>query len=831
MNPFMSRFPVERREEWFGSQHYFQELDACIEQKVNAVILGVQGSGKTSLLRTMFSYDYCEGLARNRKILACEADLSARQDGNAICHYLAERILDEAEQYLEDSERTQGLLKELRSITDESGQVRLSKLITRLHRKYGFFVVLLMNHFERFTTSPRVTMDHHEVLRSLIDDRMLQCIVATNYDLSQDSLPPNVPGSYLLQKFTRPILLQPLSRTDAEALLRRRQERAEWQMPEKLMDVLYSLSGGIPWVLEAAAEQLYDNREKNGGRLDIQKAKESIYEACLPVFKSWCKYLTENQARVLRMLAERVTENRQYAVRDFTGEQSDLLTAAVSLKNRGLLWQTPPHVTKSGNMQPGPDYELRFNCLLFQRFCQEGLADQAARENPFEKIRQAAADRERQEQEIAQHASTMRELEEKEKLAQIERTQREPEPAGPVTNIYVENMQVVQGIRPEELLNLLGTAGGSRQALAEQLSQMLRKNFSVPALPAPPLGLTDAAFAQRLDELWDQTGRQVIQDVQVDEEQDLLDVTPAALQNLDTRFREARDRCRKELTDAILEEQSERCQFYLKLSVVVEDALELPGVRLEDYSPQLVFYGKALEQTLRDNLYELFHQDPELSIYNLMTHVDTPDSMEIFRNKPVERTFVGNYEYLIAGKKERLATLCQSHLAQPEDAEAPESWTDWWGRLRRDIGLAREIRNLMGHADENSPTREKLDQLCGLLMGDPAAPGILERATVGRRLALVLVPREIPRQAMEQLVGTVCDMECTTRKTNGGLRGLTCEGGYTVNISPRMVQRYRLDTGSQGETLVGKIFQVRILECKVQDSREFFSGELVGERE
>ena len=39
MNPFMSRFPVERREEWFGSQHYFQELDACIEQKVNAVIL------------------------------------------------------------------------------------------------------------------------------------------------------------------------------------------------------------------------------------------------------------------------------------------------------------------------------------------------------------------------------------------------------------------------------------------------------------------------------------------------------------------------------------------------------------------------------------------------------------------------------------------------------------------------------------------------------------------------------------------------------------------------------------------------------------------------
>ncbi len=826
MNPFMSRFPVESREEWFGSQQYFEELEACIEQKVNTVILGVQGSGKTSLLRTMFSFDYCERLAAERKILACEADLSAQQDGNAICHYLAERILEEAELYLEDSEKKAAMLRELRAVTGDSGQSRLSKMITRLHRKYGYFVVLLMNHFERFTTSPRVTMEHHEVLRSLIEDRMLQCIAATNYDLSQDSLPPNMPGSYLMQKFTRPIRMLPLAWEDAAALLRHRQEKAEWQMPEKLMEVLYSLSGGIPWVLEAAAEQIYDNRLKHEGKLEIQEAKDAIFDACLPVFKSWCKYLTGDQARVIRMLAEPAENSSACASRDFTGEQANVLNAAAALKNRGLLRQAE-YITRSGERRKGPDYELQFNCLLFQRFCREGLAEKAAAENPFEKMRRQAAEQASREKELLQHDSTMRQLEEEEKRVRIEQARKEPSATGGDTyNIYVDQRQVIS---PGQLLDLLELAGDSRQLFAERLSGVLRKNFSAPALPvlSGPEELPEAALAQKMDELWDEAGRQMLQDVQVDEEQDLVDVTPAELQTLDVRFQEARNRCRPGLTDAMLEAQSERCQFYLKLSVVVEDALELPGVRMEDYSPQLVFYGKALEQALRDNLYELFHRDPELSIYNPVTHVDAPDSAEAFRNKPAGKTLMGNYEYLIAGKKERLEALCLSHPVQPQGEPAPESWKGWWEQLRRAICRAREIRNLMGHADELSPNREKLDQMCGLLLGDGAGRGILDRVTVGRQLTQLLVPREIPRQTAGQLVGTVCQMECTARKTNGGLRGITCEGGYAVNISPRMVRKFRLDTAAQGEVLVGRIFWVRILECKVQDSREFFSAELV----
>lgn len=818
MNPFMSRFPVESREDWFGNQQYFEELDACILQRVNTAILGVQGSGKTSLLRTMFSVDYCTRLAEERKILICEADLSAQRDGDAICRYLAEKIRVAAQFYLKNSEWKKAVIQEMKAVEGDSDRTRLSQLITLLHRKYGYFVVLLMNHFERFTSSPMVTMDHHEVLRSLVEDRMLQCVVATDYDLSQDSLPPNVPGSYLLQKFTKFLCMRPLSQEAAVALLQRRQEGAEYQLSLKLMETLFRLSGGIPWVLETAAEQVYANLEANGGTLKMPVAREAIYQACFPLFQSWCKYLTEEQTEAIRMLADQAENNAHYAMMDFTGSQSIRMRAVAALKNRGILRQVE-YTTRSGSVRQGRDYELQFNSLLFQRFCREGLAEETARENPFEKKRRETKEQEKREKKIRQHEDIMRALEELEQRVKVKWAQRGGLGFGGNTII-----QVVQ------ILDMLQATGDSRKMFAQRISNVLKQPFSLRTVPLLPMdsNMGEEVFAQQSDEVVDQIGRQLLQDVKVDEEQDLVSVTPAELHTLDIRFRDVRQR-RVGLTDVMLESQSERCQFYLKLSVVVEDALELLGPQMEDYSPQLVLYGKALEQSLRDNFYELFHRDAELSVYSPVNHMEDPTAPDAFRNKPEGNTLIGNYEYLIAGKTDRLETLCKTYPVQPEGEAAPASWRDWWRQLQNDIDTARRIRNLMGHADENSPTREKLNQMCELLIGDAWEKGILDRITVGKRLALQLFPQKIPQQAISKMVGTVCEMECTARKTNGGLRGITCSSRYAVNISPRMVQRYLGENLSQGKTWVGRKFRVRLLEYKFQDNREFFSAELVSE--
>lgn len=818
MNPFMSRVPVESREDWFGTQKYFEVLDACIAQRVNTAILGVQGSGKTSLLRTMFSCDYCACMAEKRKILICEADLSLQRDGDAICRYLAEKIQEDAQFYLENSEQKKKMFQEMRTVEGESAQTRLSKLIILLHRKYGYFIVLLMNHFERFTTSPMVTMEHHEVLRSLIEGRMLQCVVATNYDLSQDSLPPNMPGSYLLQKFTKFLYMQPFSLEAAVALLQRRQEGTDYQLPVKLIETLFRLSGGIPWVLETAAEQVYANLEVNGGTLEMPVAKEAIYQACFPIFQSWCKYFTEEQMKAIQVLAGQAEDNAHYAVMDFTGAQSHRLRAVAALKKRGILRQVE-YTTQSGGVRRGRDYELQLNSLLFQRFCREGLAEEIARENPFEKKRRETEEQEKREEEIRQHEQYMRRLKEKEGQEKVKQAQQGGFSSGNGTIV-----QVVQ------ILNMLQETGNSRQMFAQQLSGALRKPFSLGILPLCPAdpNMSEEDFALRSDQAVNQISQQILQDVEVDEEHDLVNVTPAELRTLDIRFQDARQR-RAGLTDAMLEAQSERCQFYLKLSVVVEDALELPGLQMEDYSPQLVMYGKALEQSLRDNLYELFHRDTELSAYSPMNRVEDPTAPDAFRNKQAEDTLIGNYEYLIAGKTGRLETLCETYPAQPEGEAEPVSWSDWWWKLQNDIDTARRIRNLMGHADENSPTREKLNEMCQLLIGGSGDEGILNRVTVGKRLALGMFPQETSQEAISQMVGTVCEMECTARKTNGGLRGITCSGRYTVNISPRKVQRYWGEDLSRNMSLVGKKFRVRLLEYRVQDNREFFSAELVSE--
>ena len=818
MNPFMGRAPVESREDWFGSQRYFDELNSCIAQRANTVVLGVQGSGKTSLLRTMFSFDYCTRLAGEKKILICEADLSLEKDGDAICRYLEEQIREVAQFYLDDSERKETMLQETKRGEGGSSRSRLSRTITLLHRKYGYFIVLLIDHFERFTTSPMVTMEHHEVLRSLIEDGMLQCIVATDYDLSLDSLPPHMPGSYLLQKFTKSLRMQPLPQEAAVALLQRRQEGAEYQLPVELLETLFQLSGGIPWVLKATAEQVYANMEENRGTLKMPVAKEAIYQACLPLFQSWCKYLTGKQAEAVRIVADQAEDNAHYAGKDFTGSQSDLLSAVNVLKNRGILRQTE-YLTQSGAVRMGPDYELQLNSLLFQRFCREGLAGEAARENPFEKKRREIREQEEREEKIREHEDAMRVLEEQAGVEKVKQAQRGGFGSGGATII-----QVVQ------ILGMLQETGRSRQTFAEQLSTALRKPFSLGAVPALPVdpAMSEEEIAQRSDEAVDQIGRQLVQEVEVDEEHDLVNVSPAELRTLDMRFQEARRR-RAGLTDEMLEAQSERCQFYLKLSVVVEDALELPGLQMEDYSPQLVLYGKALEQSLRDNLYELFHRDAELSVYSPVCHAEDPEAPDAFCNKPAENTLIGNYEYLIAGKKDRLGALCEKYPDLLQAKPEPGSWSEWWRQLHDDIDTARRIRNLMGHADENSPTREKLDQMCGLLMGEPRNKGILDRITVGKRLAEQIFPQDIPPQAIFRMVGAVCEMECTARKANGGLRGETCEGRYPVNISPRKVQGYRGESLSQGVTLVGKTLRVRILEYKVQDGREFFSAELVSE--
>lgn len=806
MNPFVSRWPIEDREDWIGRTDIFDTLESNILQRVNTCVYGVEGVGKTSFLKCFFTFAYCKEMAVKHKILMYEADISTHKSSDDIRNYLADRLIYSVRQLLDGTDSLPSIMNDLNKEKDNSA--RFQNMIQTLH-KYGYFIVLVMDHFELFTSSPTITMDHHEALRGLIEGGQLLCVAATNCDLTKDSLPRDVRGSYLLQKFTDSILLTGLTEEGSVAFIQKKQRDSKIQLSEKVIKGLYRMSGGIPWLLAAAAEQAYNNVDEAGDILDDQRAVKATYKSCFPLLENWCKYLTPAQVEVLQLLADSIADPKKPAVRDFTGINSSTLTDAIqTLKDRGMLKQTE-YIDGDGKILLGPDYEVSFNSQLFQIFCKAGHMKKAAENNPLSAGSKESAPAQTVYIENYYGAG-----------ARDERT-----------NITAEHVAIVQGITPSQWIGFLSGPGDSRELFSERLSEHIRQHLPNVALPslAQSDGVGEEEFAYQYDVEFDKVGRQVVQDVEVDEEQELIDVTPSELQTLDDRFQEARCRYknREALTDDLLEKLNERCQFYLKLALVVEDALDyLRTFPIDDLSPQLVLYCKALEQALRDGFFGLFKNDDELSSYDTVRHCTDASSKNAFRNKNIKDTYIGNYAYLIGEKADRLGQLCEEYNIRLEKEQTPTSWGDWWYALHDDIHQARTIRNGL-HPAEALTGKDNIDTLCKLLLGDDSHSGILECTTIGRDLFKMEYSLQIPIDVSQRAIGTICDIRCTLSKKNGGIKGITCENGYPVNVSPKKVQQYLAGHSETVFQPVGRDFKVRILEYKFQDGQAFFGAEIL----
>lgn len=807
-NPFVNYSPLESQRNWVGDTNPFDILSNHVLQKNNVCILGVQGSGKTSLLQCFFNNAYIKEMAKQNATIICKVDLSGAQNGADICQYLADRIKSTVRLLLRGTDNYQILMETLNGESAVSPQGLLENIITDLNFE-GYHVVLVMDGFERFTSSTTITMEHHEKLRSLIEANMLRCIVATNFDLTKDSLVPGVKGSYLMQKFTSHICLHGMNQDQSVHCLHIQQQDSEVKLSSELIAKLATISGGIPLLLEHAAECAYDNLSKNGGVINDRELTATIYEKAKPVLSSWCKSLTVTQIRALKMLTSN-SSNNSLSTFDFTGFEDDIKKAVAALRLRGIL------------IAPNIEYkfEVHANSLLLQRYCKEDL------EEPDSHIIVPAPIPDFCN--IPNSGNTVN--------IYVQGDMYQGNSTNNSSHLTVENAQINNGLSTSDLLHLLcgteplGTSIDSRRVFAAQLSSQLRKFIPSENNPLllPDSQAPEHVYVQAYDSEFDKLSQKMICDVEVDADED-LEVTPAELQTLETRFAEARTRCRIGLSDELLSSQSERCQFYIKLSVVVEDALELPGIQMDDYSPQLVLYGKALEQSLRDNFYELFHKEPKLSIYSTYTQLEDPLSPDVFANKLVNQTLIGNYTFLMSAKRSYLANLCHCNaiqtMNQPTDSA---SWITWWSNLEDDIFEARRIRNMADHADAVlSPRKENLELMCDLLFGTSTSAGLLSRSLVGKSLLQQIFPPAISFEVAQKFIGKQCHMICKTVKRNGGLNGVTNEGGYAVNISPKRVLTYRNEHLCENLDFSGKELIVLVIECKTQDNREFFAAEIV----
>jgi hypothetical protein len=579
---------------------------------------------------------------------------------------------------------------------DEYGpKEKLDSLIIMLKdREYK--ITLVMDCFEKFTTSEKVTMTHHEALRALMENYGMSMVVATDADLNEDTLPDDVKGSFLLQKFSNVIYMVPFSEETSIRFIEKRQE----EVSDNLIDgnvakALHVLSGGVPYILEVAACCAYENIQENG-QLESVTAKEEIYSKSEPYLKNWCKYLTKAQFEVLEKLVENVEKEGKLVHHDFTGEQSNVTSAVADLKKRGILVKYKQR--KNGNIIV-KDNVVCFNSVLLQKYFINNKDDIKNRFADIQNLPVTVEDTNKPAANITYNN---------------------------VTNVYIENMnQVNQGIitDPGEFLKLIGEPeDDSSQNLVSYLHDQII-NLKLPHL-------TEESTKAEITEYQEAISK-VVPDVEVDEEGHITGVPEERLKNLDTMFEEVRG-IRPQVTDEFLERQSERSQYYIKYAIVAENNnVGLANV-IGEYSLMVFTYGKVLEQSLRDNMNDLILNNEQLNSQNI-----TKDD--------IKKQMIGNYTKLLEGRntKEFLAKLCVDCSmpldtiteAAGDDAKK-DKWREWWGDLRDDINKACEVRNKSSHAAENDNgivNKNSLDNI-NELFGSNEKKGVLDRLLVAKKL-------------------------------------------------------------------------------------------------
>jgi len=806
MNPFRKSpkaLKPRDRKRWVCPQQAWDQLQYLVENDENVIILGVEGSGKSSLLNMFFSPRYCQEAAKENKLIFT-ADLSDSEDGNDLCTYLIDRLLEAAKEYLPDAEM-QHLNRVLDQDREKTPKQTFVDLCERLERR-EYTTLLVMDGFENFVLT--ASINQHDMLRSLLDKDIMRCVVASNYDLEKTSLPLGSQGSLYLQKFQQKLTLQGFSQEEAVSFLQKMLAGDAIQFNKDQINFLMDHTGGIPGLLEMSASHMYDMVQSRGG-VAPKTLQEILYDASRVTLQRWCKFFTPEYEEVVESIRPCLPIPAASVTFTIPHSNQQNRTAATRLCERGL-WRKIDDDTH------------RFNSLLLQLFfCNReqlphpqaepvSVSTIPAVSAPIPGMSGASAP-------VVIHTATIN------VTGNITQAQQ-----------IINNQFVAMG-NTRELLDMITSADAGREGLANAMHQWLTGKLPTDGLQEVPrlAGMSDAEYDALCDHAFaQQYSDQVVDTIVANEDDELADISEREQLTLDQRFQEARAVTRPELTDAILEKVSARTGFYLKLSVVVEDALSvlklMQGKNQDgmDCSPQLILYGKAVEQQLKDSFFPLFHQEGQLQTYQIRVE---GRGMVPFSEVEEEGTFIGNYMHAIRDNVSQLGTLCvQQGLLRNGVPLSADQWQNFWRQLHRSINHARILRNLSAHTSRNKcPQWEDVDKIAQLSFGGGDGSSIFECCSVGNDLNISLFGNGVlDIDAGKALEGTEEIFCCTRLTPHNGVHGHLERQGALVKISPSMAQQFR-NANPNVDVAPQKKFRVRLIEYKLQHGQLFFSAQLL----
>lgn len=729
----------------------------------NYAIFGPKGAGKTTILERYFTTQRLHELALQKQNLVVlrsfnETDL---KDNASIYKFFVETVFDSLnnleEGAPEDFAQLSVTLEKKRSEypeydkNDEQGRRLLKECVAELHKKpFDYCLTLVIDNFHQLTNSSICAQATFQTLASLAQNRQISYIIATDLHMKIAS------DAFHISQFERifnntPIPIGPLKEKYVTGLILELLEEEDEDEPLLSGDDLkrlYAITGGIPGLMQRAAFELYQYRQEDQHEL----SEEEMIECCLPacsagVMDGWVKGLPDHCWTALEMVAGHASDE------DFETVEKEISDARNVLNQSGLAKKSYTKRTWSPI------------CPLFEAYLAVEVPRQKER---MEKLRREEEERLRREQEQAGEKTVIYNI--TGDLVQGDKNEQN-----------VHQTLNVNGLSTTELLNLLDNG--------QMLAARLQETFGAREIPLLdiPKEATEEELVQIYDETADKVGAAILAEEAPTEEEE---------KTLDSRFLAVRDRTRPEVTDQLLELLSPKCQFYLKVAVVVEDALAvLTDFHLGDFSAQLVMYGKVLEQQLRDSFYELFHKDTGLRHWDTKLRQENPGGRDTFAMTELQKAMIGGFTYMLEQKGDYLSDLCIKYRScfapgSKHSKRELQGWKQWWWNLSRDVDQARIYRNYPPHAGSETP-ESMLGAMCGLLFG---SAGILKRCQVGRQLytafALEMRADNVSYAEGKALEGQRVTFTCQQVTGSGGLKGVLTDYGYRATVSAKKVGDY-----------------------------------------
>lgn len=303
MNPFVvNSMAIDTPEDLFSREEEIKHIRQYVDSKVQTAIFGVEGVGKTSLLNSTFNQKYRIAKAKENILISSVTEYPSDLKNDEIYKHFIETIISSVRilSLCGKEEKEKEILEKCRSYRlDQTSMEGEFEVVVNTIHDYGYHIILVIDNFEKFTSSKDVTMKHHETLRRML--KKTQYIVASNYDFNEDSLPSGVSGSLLLMNFAgHEIRVGGWAKEQTLDYLNHCLANETIKFSETLSDIIFTVSGGIPMLVKSAAQFAYEYIEKNNAEKGIDFIDLYNEPKTQIVLEHWCKILTPFQIDALR---------------------------------------------------------------------------------------------------------------------------------------------------------------------------------------------------------------------------------------------------------------------------------------------------------------------------------------------------------------------------------------------------------------------------------------------------------------------------------------------------------------------------------------------------